>query len=115
MSDEFTCLRFKQHAGDAPGADVLEVVIDRPDSRLNAVNGQLHEELTRLFPRLQSERDARAVLLTGTGAVSRTGHFPVADYNDGVTDEDGDDDLNGNGVIEQIRKYAPGQGTHRRR
>ncbi|MFC1574987.1 M14 family zinc carboxypeptidase, partial [Gemmatimonadota bacterium] len=32
---------------------------------------------------------------------------------DGLFDEDGPDDLNGNGVIEQIRKYVPGQGTHR--
>jgi hypothetical protein len=39
---------------------------------------------------------------------------PVDDDNDGVTDEDGDDDLNGNGVIEQIRKYVPGQGNLRK-
>jgi hypothetical protein len=32
---------------------------------------------------------------------------------DGLFDEDGPDDLNGNGVIEQIRKYTPGEGTHR--
>jgi hypothetical protein len=32
---------------------------------------------------------------------------------DGLFDEDGPDDLNGNGVIEQIRKYVPGEGTHR--
>jgi enoyl-CoA hydratase len=76
MSYEFTCVRFERHAGDLPGADVLEVVIDRTDSRLNAVNGQLHEELTHLFPMLQSERDARAVLLTGTGpAFSAGGDF----------------------------------------
>jgi hypothetical protein len=30
-----------------------------------------------------------------------------------VFDEDGPDDLNGNGMIEQIRKYVPGEGTHR--
>ena len=29
-------------------------------------------------------------------------------------DEDGPEDLNGNGVIEQIRKHVPGQGTHRK-
>jgi hypothetical protein len=30
-----------------------------------------------------------------------------------VADEDGPEDLNGNGIIEQIRKYVPGEGTHR--
>ncbi len=73
---EFRCIRFQRHAGTTPGADVLEVVIDRPDSPLNAVNGVLHEDLTQLFPRLQAEREARAVLLTGSGrAFSAGGDF----------------------------------------
>jgi hypothetical protein len=58
--------------------------------------------------------DGRDHFLKGTGAGSRTGHVPVDDDNDGQNDEDGDDDLNGNGVIEQIRKHVPGQGTHRK-
>jgi hypothetical protein len=58
--------------------------------------------------------DGRDHFLKGTGAGSRTGHVPVDDDNDGAYDEDNDDDLNGNGVIEQIRKYVPGQGTHRK-
>lgn len=75
--DDFTCLRFERHAPpDDAGGEVLEVIIDRPDSRLNAVNGDLHHDLTRLFPRLQAERSARAVLLTGTGpAFSAGGDF----------------------------------------
>ncbi len=44
----------------------------------------------------------------------RTGHVPVDSDNDGVADEDDVDDLNGNGVIEQIRKYVPGQGNLRK-
>ncbi len=47
----------------------------------------------------------------GPGGNARSGHVPVDDDNDGVFDEDGADDLNGNGVIEQIRKYVPGQGN----
>ncbi|MEO8362515.1 MAG: M14 family metallopeptidase [Vicinamibacteria bacterium] len=57
--------------------------------------------------------DGRDYFLKGTGAGSRTGHKPVDDDNDGLFDEDGPDDLNGNGVIEQIRKYVPGQGNFR--
>ncbi|MFH1762884.1 MAG: M14 family metallopeptidase [Gemmatimonadota bacterium] len=57
--------------------------------------------------------DGRDFFLYGTGSGGRTGHVPVDEDGDGVFDEDGPDDLNGNGVIEQIRKYVPGDGTHR--
>lgn len=57
--------------------------------------------------------DGRQFFLAGPGGNSRTGHVPVDDDNDGLLDEDGPDDLNGNGVVEQIRKYLPGKGTHR--
>jgi len=57
--------------------------------------------------------DGRDYFLHGTGSGARTGHVPVDSDGDGLFDEDGPDDLNGNGMIEQIRKYVPGQGTHR--
>jgi hypothetical protein len=40
--------------------------------------------------------------------------MPVDDDNDYQFDEDGPEDLNGNGVIEQIRKYVPGEGNYRK-
>lgn len=56
--------------------DVLVVTIDRPGNEMNAVNEQLHEELTRLFRELKRENSARAVLLTGHGkAFSAGGDF----------------------------------------
>ena len=56
--------------------DVLRVVIAHPTSDLNAVDGLLHEELTRLFRELKREDTARAVLLTGRGrAFSAGGDF----------------------------------------
>jgi hypothetical protein len=57
--------------------------------------------------------DGRDYFLDETGSGARTGHVPVDSDGDGLFDEDGPDDLNGNGVIEQIRKYVPGEGTHR--
>ena len=54
--------------------------------------------------------DGRDFFMHGTGAAARTGHVPVDDDGDGLSDEDGPTDLNGNGVIEQVRKYVPGQG-----
>ncbi|MFC1563229.1 M14 family metallopeptidase, partial [candidate division KSB1 bacterium] len=57
--------------------------------------------------------DGRQYFMEETGSGARTGHIPVDNDNDGLYDEDGPNDLNGNGVIEQIRKYVAGKGTHR--
>jgi len=57
--------------------------------------------------------DGHQYFMEGDGGGARTGHVPVDSDNDGLYDEDGPNDLNGNGVIEQIRKYVPGKGTHR--
>ncbi len=70
MTHEFTCIDF-----DRDG-DVLIVTIDHPSSPINAVDHDLHADLTALFPRLQAERSARAVLLTSRGrAFSAGGDF----------------------------------------
>jgi hypothetical protein len=57
--------------------------------------------------------DGRDFFLDETGAGARSGHVPVDSDGDGLFDEDGPNDLNGNGVIEQIRKYVPGEGNYR--
>jgi len=44
---------------------------------------------------------------------SRTGYRPIDNDHDGSVDEDGPDDLDGDGHIVQMRKYVPGEGTHR--
>ena len=80
--------------------------------RIDQITKLVNERVFYVVPTVNP--DGRDHFLKGTGAGSRTGHVPVDDDNDGVADEDGDDDLNGNGVIEQIRKYAPEQGTHRK-
>lgn len=70
MSHDFSTIDF-----DRDG-DVLIVTIDHPSSPVNAVDHDLHSDLTALFPRLRAERDARAVLLTGRGrAFSAGGDF----------------------------------------
>jgi enoyl-CoA hydratase len=56
--------------------DVLQFTIDNPRSELNVVDAGLHHELAELFSDLRSERDARAVLLTGSKrAFSAGGDF----------------------------------------
>ena len=44
---------------------------------------------------------------------SRTGVRPWDDDRDGRADEDPANDLDGDGMITQMRKYVPGHGTHR--
>lgn len=56
----FTTLRFERYD------KVLKVIIDNPASDLNVVDDALHSDFTMLFERLQHERQARAVLLTGS-------------------------------------------------
>ncbi len=46
-----------------------------------------------------------------TGSSSRSGTRPLDSDNDGRTDEDGYDDLDGDGNIVQMRKYLPGAGN----
>ncbi|MFC1627755.1 M14 family metallopeptidase [Gemmatimonadota bacterium] len=46
-----------------------------------------------------------------TGSSSRSGTRPLDSDNDGRYDEDGYDDLDGDGNIVEMRKYWPGKGT----
>lgn len=57
--------------------------------------------------------DGRQYFFEDTGSGARTGHVPVDDDNDGLYDEDPPNDLNGNGIRDQIRKYVPGEGNYR--
>jgi Zinc carboxypeptidase len=57
--------------------------------------------------------DGRQYFMEGPGGNARSGHVPVDDDNDGLFDEDAPEDVNGNGLVEQIRKLVPGQGNLR--
>jgi hypothetical protein len=79
--------------------------------RLEAITRLVNERVFYIVPTINP--DGRQYFFESPGGSARSGHVPVDDDNDGLFDEDGPDDLNGNGVIEQIRKYVPGKGTHR--
>jgi hypothetical protein len=103
------------HGNEIQGAEVALYTIwylMENYGRIDQITKLVNERVFYVVPTVNP--DGRDHFLKGTGAGARTGHVPVDDDNDGVADEDGDDDLNGNGVIEQIRKYVPGQGTHRK-
>lgn len=66
--------------------DVLKVTLANPRNELNAVDGEFHDELRRLFADLKVEREARAVLLTASGrAFSAGGDF---NWMRGITKDD---------------------------
>ncbi len=115
MSKPAMYIEANVHGNEIQGAEVSLYTVwylMENYGRIDQITKLVNERVFYVVPTVNP--DGRDHFLKGTGAGSRTGHVPVDDDNDGVTDEDGDDDLNGNGVIEQIRKYVPGQGTHRK-
>ena len=76
--------------------------------RIDKITHLVDERVFYIFPTVNP--DGRQYFMDGDGGGARSGHIPVDDDNDGLYDEDGPNDLNGNGVIEQIRKYVPGKG-----
>ncbi|MEX1050199.1 MAG: M14 family metallopeptidase [Gemmatimonadales bacterium] len=102
------------HGNEIQGAEVVLYTIwylmENYD-RIPEVKRLVDERVFHLLPSVNA--DGRDYFMDSAGAGARTGHVPVDSDGDGLFDEDGPDDLNGNGVIEQIRKHVPGQGTHR--
>ena len=102
------------HGNEIQGAEVVLYTIwylMENYGRIEEVTRLVDERVFYLNPTVNP--DGRDYFLDEAGSGARTGHVPVDSDGDGVADEDGPDDLNGNGVIEQIRKYVPGEGTHR--
>ncbi len=79
--------------------------------KIDQVTKLVDERVFYIFPCVNP--DGRQFFMEGSGSDSRTGHFPVDSDGDGQFDEDGPDDINGNGVIDTIRKYVPGKGNLR--
>ena len=102
------------HGNEIQGAEValytIWYLMENYDS-IDEVKRLVDERVFHILPTVNP--DGRDYFLDGTGSGARTGHVPVDSDGDGLTDEDGPNDLSGNGVIEQIRKYVPGQGSFR--
>ncbi|OGD18342.1 MAG: hypothetical protein A2W03_05600 [Candidatus Aminicenantes bacterium RBG_16_63_16] len=79
--------------------------------RIENVTRLVNERVFYIIPTVNP--DGRQYFMESPGGSARSGHVPVDEDNDGLLDEDGPDDLNGNGVIEQLRMRVPGRGTHR--
>ena len=115
MSKPAMYIEANVHGNEIQGAEVSLYTVwylMENYGRIEQITKLVNERVFYVVPTVNP--DGRDYFLKGTGAGSRTGHVPVDDDNDGQSDEDGDDDLNGNNVIEQIRKYVPGQGNLRK-
>jgi len=102
------------HGNEIQGAEVVLYTIwylMENYGRIDDVTRLVDERVFYIVPSVNP--DGRDYFLDEHGSGARTGHVPVDSDGDGLFDEDGPDDLNGNGVIEQIRKYVPGEGNMR--
>jgi len=79
--------------------------------RIDDVTRLVDERVFYVVPTVNP--DGRQYFMEGPGGNARSGHVPVDDDNDGLVDEDAPEDINGNGVVEQIRKHVPGRGNYR--
>ncbi len=79
--------------------------------RIDDVTRLVDERVFYIFPTVNP--DGRQYFMEGPGGSARSGHVPVDDDNDGLFDEDPSEDINGNGVVEQIRMHVPGRGNYR--
>jgi hypothetical protein len=79
--------------------------------RIDDVTRLVDERVFYIIPTVNP--DGRQYFMEGPGGNARSGHVPVDDDNDGLFDEDPPEDINGNGIIEQIRKFVPGEGNYR--
>ena len=71
--------RFSRLLIDRPHPRVLRVVMNRPD-KLNAVDGEMHRELTEIWRVVDADVNINAVLLTGAGkAFSAGGDLDLLD------------------------------------
>jgi len=79
--------------------------------RIDDVTRLVDERVFYIVPTVNP--DGRQYFMEGPGGNARSGHVPVDDDNDGLVDEDAPEDINGNGIVEQIRKRVPGEGNYR--
>ncbi len=66
-----------------------------------------------LMPMVNPDGRASWFNAAHSASSSRSGVKPIDRDRDGLLDEDGPDDLDGDGHIVQMRKHMPGRGTHR--
>lgn len=105
------------HGNEVQGAETALYTVDfvlANYARLEAVTELADRIAFYVVPMVNPDGRARWFGGPSTPHFPRTVSVPVDDDRDGLVDEDGFDDLDGDGIITQMRKrVAPGEGTHR--
>ncbi|MEM6454586.1 MAG: M14 family metallopeptidase [Acidobacteriota bacterium] len=105
------------HANEVQGTEATLYMLDfalKNYGTLDRVTELLDRATFYLVPVVNPDGRWRWFNEPATANFPRTVVYPVDDDRDGRVDEDGFDDLDGNGVITQMRKKVPmGEGTHR--
>ncbi|RMH16360.1 MAG: peptidase M14 [Acidobacteria bacterium] len=105
------------HANEVQGTEVTLYLIDfvlKNYGKLERVSELLDRATLYLVPVVNPDGRARWFGQPATANFPRTVVQPVDDDRDGVADEDGFDDLDGDGIITQMRKHvALGEGQFR--
>ena len=105
------------HANEVQGAETALYTVDfllKSYGRLERVTELLDRAAFYVIPMVNPDGRARWFEGPSTPHFPRTVIVPVDDDRDGVADEDGYDDIDGDGIITQMRKRVPeGAGTHR--
>jgi len=105
------------HANEVQGGETALYTVDfvlRSYGKLPKVTELMDRAVLYVLPMVNPDGRARWFAGPSTPDFPRTVMMPVDDDRDGLADEDGYDDLNGDNVITQMRKKVPlGSGTHR--
>lgn len=105
------------HANEVQGAETALYTVDfvlANYGRLERVTELADRIAFYVVPMVNPDGRARWFEGPSTPHFPRTVMVPVDDDRDGLADEDGYDDLDGDGVITGMRKkVAPGEGSHR--
>lgn len=105
------------HANEVQGAETALYTVDfllRNYGRLDRVTELVDRVAFYVLPMVNPDGRVRWFEGPSTAHFPRTVMVAVDDDRDGLADEDGFDDMDGDGVITQMRKRVPmGEGTHR--
>lgn len=105
------------HANEVQGAETALYTVDfvlKNYGRLDRVTELADRIALYVLPMVNPDGRARWFEGPSTPHFPRTVIVPVDEDRDGLADEDGYNDLDGDGVITQMRKkVAPGEGTHK--
>jgi zinc carboxypeptidase len=105
------------HANEVQGAETALYTADfllKNYGKLERVTELLDRAVFYVLPVMNVDGRVHWFKSPADANFPRTVMVPVDDDRDGRVDEDGPDDLDGDGIITQMRKKVPlGQGTHR--